>query len=300
MNWRIIFIGILFAVLWGSASTATKFGLQSAQPFVIAITRFVIAGSVMMILSHGVLKNRMPVKNEWNQIIIFGLLNISIYLGLYVIAMQFISAGLGSLFLAVNPVMISFISTALFGHRVTLISITSLLLCSAGVIITAWPLLEKSYASTGGLLIMTASMLAYSFGTIYFTRKNWGNLHMLTINGWQTIIGGAFLVPLLLLTYKQDQNSFDIIFWGSTLWLAIPVSIGAVLSWLILLNKIPHTASYWLFLCPLFGFIISNLILQEPISLYTYAGIFLVFAGLYLILGIQRSENKPTAFFISE
>ena len=300
MNWRIIFIGILFSVLWGSASTATKFGLQSAQPFVIAITRFVIAGAVMMIVSHGMLKNRMPEKKEWNQIIIFGLLNISIYLGLYVIAMQFISAGLGSLFLAVNPVMISFISTTLFGHRITWVSIISLLLCSAGVIIAAIPLVEQSYASTGGLLIMAASMLAYSFGTIYFTKKDWGNLHVLTINGWQTIIGGIFLAPLLLLTYKQGQNSFGIIFWGSTLWLAIPVSIGAVLSWLILLNKIPHTASYWLFLCPLFGFIISNLILHEPINLYTYAGIVLVFAGLYLILSNKRSENKPTAFFVSE
>jgi drug/metabolite transporter (DMT)-like permease len=242
----------------------------------------------------------MPVKKEWNQIIIFGLLNISVYLGLYVIAMQFISAGLGSLFLAVNPVMISFISTAIFGHRVTLISITSLLLCSAGVIIAALPLLEQSYASAGGLLIMTASMLAYSFATIYFTKKNWNNLHVLTINGWQTIIGGVFLVPLLLLTYKQGHNSFDMIFWGSTIWLAIPVSIGAVLSWLILLNKIPLTASYWLFLCPLFGFIISNLILHEPISLYTLAGIILVFAGLYLILSNKKSEDKPTAFFVSE
>lgn len=300
MNWRIFFIGILFSVLWGSASTATKFGLQSAQPFVISITRFMIAGAVMMIISHGILKNRMPVKKEWNQIIIFGLLNISIYLGLYVIAMQFISAGLGSLFLAVNPVMISFIASALFGHRVTMLSILSLLLCSAGVIIAAMPLLEKSYASTGGLLIMTASMLAYSFAAIYFTKKDWGNLHILTINGWQTIIGGIFLLPLLLLTYKEGHNNFDMIFWGGTLWLAFPVSIGAVLCWLILLNKMPHTASYWLFLCPLFGFIISNLLLKEPVNLYTLAGIILVFAGLFLILRFKKPESKSATIFISE
>jgi len=300
MNWRIIFIGFLFAVLWGSASTATKFGLQSAQPFVIAITRFAIAGSMMLVLTHGILKNRMPEKKEWNQIIIFGLLNISIYLGLYVIAMQYISAGLGSLFLAVNPVMISFISTALFGHKVTYTNVISLMLCISGVIIAAIPLMEHSYASPKGLLIMTASMMTYSLGTIYFTNKKWNNLHILTINGWQTIIGGLFMFPLLLLTYNTSKNTFDINFWEATIWLAIPVSIGAVLSWLLLLNKTPHTASYWLFLCPLFGFIISSITLHEPVSLYTLAGLILVFSGLFIILRYKRSENNPAGFVISE
>ncbi len=32
--------GVLFAFLWASAATATKLGLQSAQPFVICIAGF--------------------------------------------------------------------------------------------------------------------------------------------------------------------------------------------------------------------------------------------------------------------
>jgi drug/metabolite transporter (DMT)-like permease len=36
--------GILFAMLWASASAATKIGLLSAQPFVIGNFRFFIAG----------------------------------------------------------------------------------------------------------------------------------------------------------------------------------------------------------------------------------------------------------------
>jgi len=41
---------------------------------------------------------------------VYGLLNISIYLGMYVIAMQTITAGIGSLAVASNPVFISFLS----------------------------------------------------------------------------------------------------------------------------------------------------------------------------------------------
>ena len=290
MTGKIILIGFTFSILWASASTATKIGLHAAQPFVISVTRFLMAGLVMLFVTHVINRNRMPVKREWKQLMVFGLLNISIYLGLYIIAMQYVSAGLGSLFIAVNPVMISFISAGLFGQRITLVNIISLALCIAGVILAAFPLLQSSYATTGGVLLMTASMLAYSLGTIYFTRKKWRNLHILTINGWQTFLGGIFLIPLLLLTYKRQQNSFDMNFWGGTIWLAVPVSIGAVLCWLKLLKITPLSAYYWLFLCPVFGFCISNIVLHEPLSLYTLWGVLLVIAGLYIV---QRFRNAP-------
>ncbi len=39
-NFKLLMAGIFFAILWASASAATKIGLQSAQPFVMAVTRF--------------------------------------------------------------------------------------------------------------------------------------------------------------------------------------------------------------------------------------------------------------------
>jgi drug/metabolite transporter (DMT)-like permease len=112
MDRKIVWTGFAFSFLWASASTATKIGLQSAQPFVIAITRFFIAGVIMLLIAHGFMRKRLPVKKEWRLIMVYGLLNISIYLGVYLIAMQKISAGLGSLAVAINPVMISFIAAA--------------------------------------------------------------------------------------------------------------------------------------------------------------------------------------------
>ncbi len=50
----------------------------------------------MVIISHGILRKRLPQKHEWKQLAIYGLLNISLYLGLYVLAMRNVSAGLGS------------------------------------------------------------------------------------------------------------------------------------------------------------------------------------------------------------
>jgi probable blue pigment (indigoidine) exporter len=282
MNWKYLAAGIGFALLWSSAAAATKIALQSAQPFVIATARFFLAGIIMLFFAHVLWRKRLPQKKEWVFVSVYGLLNISLYLGLYVVAMQEVSAGLGSMAVAVNPVLISILSAALFDHKMGVKHWLSLLLCSAGVVVAAWPLLQDSFATVNGILIMLVSMLAYSAGAIYFARTKWNDLHILTINGWQTFIGGILLIPALLFTYKSEFNHFDLNFFGGALWLAIAVSIAAVQLWLWLLKRNAVTASYWLFLCPVFGFIIAAISLKEPITLFTLAGVLLVTAGLYL------------------
>ena len=275
--------GFLFAVLWSSASTATKFGLQSGQPFVICVTRFFIAGSVMLLITHGLLRNRLPQKKEWKQLAIYGLLNISIYLGLYVIAMQQVSPGLGTLAVATNPVFISLLATVFLRQRARLNTVLSLLLCTAGVLLAAYPLLQSSSATPSGLLILLISMLAYSAGVLYFSRSRWDGLHILTINGWQTLLGGLFLLPVAIATYDKTKNIWGFKMLAPVLWLAIPVSIIGVQLWLYLLRDNAVKASFWLFLCPVFGFIIASVMMQEPIGIFTVAGMLMTLAGLYLV-----------------
>ncbi len=281
MKGRLILIGFVFAVLWASASAATKIALLSAQPFVIAVCRFFIAGLLMLFYAHVIKNHRLPRQQEWRRIMIYGLLNISIYLGLYIIAMQQISAGLGTLAVGINPVIISLMAAFIFKESIGYKTVLSLVLCLAGVLIAAYPLLQTSNASFLGILIIFCSMLAYSAGAIYFSKSNWNGLQLIVINGWQTLLGGVFLLPILLLTYKHSRNNFNFNFWAGTLWLILPVSIGAVQCWLYLLKNNAARASYWLFLCPVFGFLISAYLLNEPLSWFTAAGVALVLIGLY-------------------
>jgi drug/metabolite transporter (DMT)-like permease len=279
----LFFAGLVFAILWSSASTATKLGLQAAQPLVICVTRFFLAGVLMLVIAHVLLRSRLPAGREWRQLAVYGLLNISLYLGLYVVAMQHVSPGLGSLAIATNPVFINLISALFFRHRLKVYTLVSLLLCSAGVVAAAWPLLRNSSATPGGLLLLLVSMLAYSAGVLYFSRVFWHDLPILAINGWQTLLGGVFLLPFAILTYDGSRNSWDWHTIGAVLWLAIPVSIIAVQLWLYLLRDNATRASFWLFLCPVSGFLIANVVMKEPIGVYTISGMVLVIGGLYIV-----------------
>ena len=275
-------IGFPFAALWASASVASKIGLTAAQPFTISFIRFSIAGLLMLIISHAILQKQLPKENQWKQLAIYGLLNISLYLGLFIIAIGEVSAGLGSLAVAINPVIITVALAIWDKQKLAFIKILSLLIGIIGVTICSFPLIVASHASVRGLIILFLSMSVYSVGTIYFQKNKWEGLHLLTINGWQTLFGALFTLPALLFTWDASKNNFDFAFWGATFWLVFMVSIAAVQSWIFLLRNYGDRSSYWLFLSPIFGFLFSNLIMHEPISTHTFIGTVLVLSSLYI------------------
>jgi probable blue pigment (indigoidine) exporter len=272
--------GVLFALLWASASTATKIGLSSAQPLVIAVVRFGVAAVLLLLFAHVLQGHRLPAGREWRQLALYGALNITVYLGCYVIAMQTVTAGIGALAVATNPVFIVFLSVFFLKKRLTLPIVAALVVCTTGVLCAAWPLFEEAVVTTEGLLILLLSMLSYSVGALYFSAKQWNGLHLLAINGWQTLIGGLLMLPFALGFYENSRNHFDAAFWSAVLWLAVPVSIGAVQLWLWLLQTNAVRAGLWLFLCPVFGFALAVWLVNDPISWYTVSGVALVMVGL--------------------
>lgn len=284
--------GITFVVLWASASSATKIGLHSVQPLVLSIPRFILASALMLGIAHWWRKEPLPSsKIAWKKIAIYGLLNVGLYLGLYVVAMKEVSAGLGALFIAINPVLIMLISTIWFRQPLKLATVLSFLLCMAGMCIAAYPLLDGSHASALGLCLLLLSNLSYSAGAIYFSKQHWQGMHILTINGWQTLFGCLYLLPFAIYFYQPAANVFDFGFIGAVVWLAIPASIIASLLWMSLLRDNPTKASAWLFLCPIAGFIIAAMIMQEPLTWFTLAGVVLVIMGLYLVQRMKSTKN---------
>lgn len=276
-----IFAGLLFAMLWASASVVTKIGLQSAQPLVIANTRFFLGGILMLFFAHLVRRYRLPYTHEWIPLLIYGLLNVTIYLGAFVFAIKEVSAGIGSLSLATNPLTISILSAIWLRRPIKQNEWMGLLLGLLGIGIAVYPLLLQSYASVRGIVILLFSMLSYCVGTVYYSSKRW-QLPTLAINGWQILLGGICLLPFTFLLTDFSSNHYDTRFWVTVAWLVLPVSVAAVQLWLYLLKIDPVKAALWLYVCPVFGFLYAKIFLNEPLTLYTLIGTIFVIGGLYL------------------
>lgn len=277
---KFILLGILFAIFWSSASTAAKFGLKSVEPLFLFQCRFFLAGILMLGYGYGIEKSRLPTRKEFKQLAIFGLLNVTLYLSLFVLGINEVAAGIGSLAVSLNPLIMLILSSIFLGKQVKLRNVIVLLIGITGCGIALYPLFENAYATPLGVTYLGVSMLSYSVAAIYFSSIKW-QLSRTVINGWQVFLGGLFLLPFTYLL-NDGVNTLDLQFALSLLWLAVPVSVVAVSLWLWLLKQDTTKASYFLFLCPIFGFIYASLILDEPFTMYTFCGLVLVLGALGL------------------
>lgn len=287
-SFSFITTGLLFSILWASASVAGKFGLLSVEPLVLFNIRFLGAGILLLAYAFLAEKSTLPKQSEWKPLTIFGAFNTTLYLGIFVIALQYTSPGITTLAVALNPLFISVMTAVWMKRKVSNLEWLSVVIGLTGVFIASYPLLINSEAKPIGLFLLILSMASYSAGAVYYANIKW-SLSRITINGWQVFIGGILLLPFTVLLHSQP-NHFDSTFWFSLLWLIIPVSIGAVQLWLRLLKTDAVKASLWLYLCPIFGFIYASLLFDEMITAYTIAGTGLVLAALYL----GQSQTKKS------
>ncbi|MFT7421469.1 MAG: putative blue pigment (indigoidine) exporter [Arcticibacterium sp.] len=273
--------GIFFAMAWSSASVAAKVGLREVQPLVLYQWRFTVAAGCILLFIYSLLGKRFPKGKEWGQLALFGFINVTVSLGLFVLAIKEVAAGIGALQVGLNPLVISILTAIVAGRRIKTKEYVALFLGITGVAVCVYPLLLDSYATLKGLLLLSLSILSYSSAAVYYGNTHW-DLDKLSINGWQAFFGSLFLLPITYLTYEPSQNLYGMDFTSSVLWLGIPVSVLGVFLWLWLLSEDTVRASYFLFLCPPFGLFYAYVFLDEPFTAYTFVGLMIVMLALFI------------------
>ncbi|RYE16165.1 MAG: EamA family transporter [Sphingobacteriaceae bacterium] len=85
--------GLLFALLWASATVATKFAFHSCDLFLLTLIRFVTVSIILLFYTY-VVKGKsstFPTKTEFKKLLILGVLNVTIYMSGYLIAIKYVS-----------------------------------------------------------------------------------------------------------------------------------------------------------------------------------------------------------------
>ncbi|MCZ2481632.1 EamA family transporter [Aquirufa nivalisilvae] len=278
-----IVFGLLFAMLWSSAAVATKMGILSVHPFILANVRLIVAGIFILLISL-LFQPQHRIKPSWKelrQLSFFGLFNSTIYLGAFVMAIKFVSPGIGSLATATNPIFITMLSALLLQRKPQVKEVGSLILGLSGILVASFPQLTLEPTVWKGLLILIGGIITVSAATVYYVRTEW-KLNSFVINGWQVLLGGIFLLPFTAFFASFSSANFDLRFLLSVAWLIFPVSIAALWLWFYLIDQDPISASLWMFLCPVFGYIYAYLFSGESISAYTIIGTVIVIVGLYV------------------
>ncbi|MGG4095839.1 DMT family transporter [Paenibacillus lautus] len=293
MNLKGLFIGLLFTVLYSSGAIIMKIGLLSASPLTLATLRFLIAGVLLLVFIYGFRKGKYPLPNkrEWGVLLLLGLLNTSLFVGLGNLALRTISAGIFNLFLPINPFVFALFSLIFMGKNIRAKEWMGMAVSAIGLFIATYPSLANSHASLSGILLLVLAMVSMAVGSLVFKKANL-QLPTLVINAWQVFIGGMIImIPALFLESGNPVN-VDVHLVEYLIWSVFGLSIFSMGLWFYLLKQDAVKANNWLLLNPVAGYILAAIILGEPLTWYSVVATIVVLFGLYLSGNFRIKQTK--------
>ena len=276
-------LGVTFCVLWSSAFIAAKFGLTAAPPLAQLTIRFLFAGALLVGLMY-LMGKRWPTKrSDIVTGIVLGILNNSIYLGLFFVAMQTVTAGIAALIAALTPLVTVLLAQPVLGERLNRRVIAGIGLGILGAFIVLRQRLDSGIDDPTGILLCLIAMVCLSAGTVLY-RKRGSHADPFVMNTIQTVASGFALLPVALVMDDWTTITFNATFFLSVGYLSIMLSIVALLIWFRLIRVAgAGKASAFHFLNPGLGMLFAYVILGEPVAATDMAGLVPIIAGIILV-----------------
>ena len=303
--WRWLLMLLPFA-LWGTAMTAMAPLVHSSSPVLVAALRLLPAGVAVLATLLALGRPLRVSCSDLPWLFLFALVDGTIFQFLLARGLASTGAGLGSILIDSQPLMVALLARVLFGEAINPVGWIGLSLGFLGIILLGVPLplfryvvfsTKESISSIAwedGGLWMLAAAVAMASGTVlirYASRSS----EPIVITGWHMIIGSLPLVIWHLLTTHKSP----IPTWSINEWLQMGYAslLGGALAYGIffwLAYRIELTSFSTLgFLTPVFAIFSGGLLLGERLSATQWIGTILALSSVILVSQRRRLWGPP-------
>lgn len=275
-------LGLLFSLLWASATIAAKFIGRESAPLTILSLRFLVAMVLLLFYSYVLRRGHpLPKGREWGHLAVLGFTNSTCFLGASWVALRVVPAGLYQLLIATGPFMVALLSAVWLGRSVLRREWWGMGLSAVGLVFVMVPTIQAQTAVPYGIVLVVFATIMNSLGSVY---AKWAKLTLpsVVVNSWQITWGLLLLIPFALWLNDGQPIHLTVSVIVALLWSIFAVSIGAMIIWFYLVRRDPLHASNWLFITPVAGYLLAVILLGEPIHWFDAAGTLLVMVGLAL------------------
>ncbi|CTQ49152.1 DMT family transporter [Jannaschia donghaensis] len=289
MDPRAIIYGLLFALMWSSAFTSARIIVAEAPPILSLSLRFAISGVLGVAIAYAIGQRMTLTRGQWRAVVIFGICQNALYLGLNFVAMQWIEASLAAIIASCLPLLVALANWVIFSERTKLLGVAGLLAGTVGVLLIMGTRLQGGADITGIALCLLA-VVALTVATLSVRGASGGG-NLLMVVGLQMLVGAATLLPVGL-----ALETWDVI-WTTRLIAALAYTtlipgLAATWIWFLLVARIGATpAATFHFLNPFFGVVIAWALLGERLGPLDVVGVLIVTFG---ILAVQLSRLRRT------
>lgn len=272
---------------WGSCFVAITIGLEDAPPLWLAALRALVAGAALACFS---VARRVPVPRDpktWALIGSLGLVNIAVGFGTMFSAATGLSTGTASVLANAQPILILLPAWWLYRERPSTSAVAAIVVGSVGLLIIVLP----SGLGTGAWLSLT-SAAATTAGTLIGRVVRADPRFVAT---GQLLIGGAFLAGTAVLVEGVPIIDWSIRFILTLLLLSLVGTAATTVAWFTEAQRARlDVLAAWTLLVPVFGVLLSLLMLREDPGLWGWIGTAMVLLSMAL-LAVGSRRARPSA-----
>ena len=286
MDFRALAMGLVFSLMWSSAFATARVIVADATPLWALTFRFALSGLIAVAVARALGQSWHLTRPVARSVVIFGLCQNALYLGLNFVALQWVQASVASIIASSMPLIVAVLGWLWRGERVAPLGQLGLALGFAGVALIMGGRLSGGSDPIGlALCVLGATALAVATLTVRSISAG-GNLLMVV--GLQMWVGSLILAVAALMTEPLTITLSTPLIAAFVYQLFIP-GLAATLLWFALVKRVGAVrASTYHFLNPFFGVAVAAALLGEAISPTDIAGVLIAMAG---ILAVQMSRR---------
>ena len=286
MDGKAVFLGLAFALMWSSAFTSARIIVEYAPPLYSLSARFLISGLIGISIALILGQSWKLSKKQWISVVVFGICQNALYLGLNFVAMQTVEASLAAIIASTMPLIVACAGWLIFKERLPTLGIVGLISGLIGVALIMGSRIQAD-VDLFGIILCIIGAVSLAVATLSMRGVSSSGNYLMIV-GLQMLVGSLTLwAPAIILEAPTIvwTNAFVYAFIYTTL---VP-GLMATLVWFILVDRIGAVrASTYHFLNPFFGVAIAAAILSEGLTLLDIIGVIIVAGG---ILAVQISKR---------
>ncbi|MER8629257.1 DMT family transporter [Mesorhizobium opportunistum] len=297
---------LLTTLLWGGNSVAGKLAVDHVSPMTLVLLRWVLAVAILLPIGWRTIQEDWPVvRRHWFVLAALGASGFTLFNTIFYTALNYTTAINVSIEQAAMPVLIIVANFIFFRLRVSWAQIAGVVLTIFGVVLTAChgdPRRLLALELNFGDAIMLVAVVLYSGYSV--------GLRMKPVMRWQSLMLSLAVAALItsLPFFLWEVAAGKVIVpdargWTVIVYTAIGASVISQITY-IRGNELigANRAGLFINLVPIFGTLLSVLIVGETFQLYQALALVLVLGGIALaeysgrktaILNRPRVPNRP-------
>ena len=295
-------------IIWGSTYLGIRLAIQTLPPFLMAATRFSIAGGILFVFA---LLQGARVRNafiNWRRALIIGGLLLLCGNGGVTWAERYVASSLAALFVATEPLWVVVWNWALTHRRPNAKVLLGIFIGLTGVALLVSDGLGAGISNSskmsliGGGVVLLASF-AWATGSVYSNRNPIDGPTSM-VAGMQMLSGGGLLFLLAFATGDLHRLNLATASWtsiGAFVYLLLFGSLISFTAYSWLLNNVtPERAATYGYVNPVVAVLLGWLIADEPLTAKMILAAAIIIGSVVLITTFGREHGGATAVHDSE